>query len=403
METDRLPRIMVTCEGRIPSAELAAIIPLSELQKQGLCEFRYKDEIFLSPADVAWCDILLIVRGTSSQSVWAARWAKKHDRTVLGYWDDDFLSVPAYIRSYSYYSSRQVRSNIGILSRLTDAFFSPNPKLAAKLSALWSREVKLLPGVLGTDALKAPSQTRHAPLTVGCASSLDLITILDSLIGPAVSGVVASQGDLRVHVVGPKPQFIGKLPVEAIHTPYIPDYYSYLAFASKLEWDIGLAPQIDSEFTTHKFYNKLLEYTHIGCAAIYSKLEPYASVVEDGVNGLLAENEVPAWKDALLRLLKDPELRFKIASNAYEFVRRNHTRQVVAERYAAALAPFLGHRAPKVATSYLLPGYSLDRIKQVHRLGLEFIRGYGVKRFFRRAPAYAFSLLRRKATHSTPK
>jgi len=126
-------------------------------------------------------------------------------------------------------------------------------------------------------------------------------------------------------------------------------------------------------------------------------------VVEDGVNGLLAENEVPAWKDALLRLLKDPDLRFKIASNAYEFVRRNHSRQVVAEQYAAALAPFLGHRAPEIATTHLLPSYSLDRIKQVHRLGIEFIRGYGVRRFFRRAPAYVLSLLRQKATPSTPK
>jgi hypothetical protein len=402
-EKDRLPRIMVTSEGRIPSVELGAIVPLSELQKQGLCEFRYRDQLLLSPADIAWCDILFIVRGTSSLHVWAAQWAKKHERIVLGYWDDDFLSIPAYIRSYSYYSSQQIRTNIGTLFRLTDAFFSPNARLAAKLSVLHGRDVKLLPGVLGTEALKAPTRGTHSLLTVGCASSLDLITILGSLIGPAIVGVARAKTNFRIHIIGPNPRFIRELLVEARHTPYMPNYYDYLAFASQLGWDIGLAPQIDSEFTAHKFYNKLLEYTHIGCAGIYSKLEPYTLVIEDGVTGLLAENQVPAWEDAVLRLLKDPELRFKIASNAYEFVRNHHNRQVVADQYAAALAPFLGHRAPQVSTAHLLWSDPVRRLTRVRSLSIEFIRGYGIRRFLQRAPGYAFSLLRRKATRFIPK
>jgi hypothetical protein len=209
--------------------------------------------------------------------------------------------------------------------------------------------------------------------------------------------------NFKVHVVGPKPGFIGKLPVETKYTPFIRDYYDYLAFASKLEWDIGLAPQWDNEFTTYKFYNKLLEYTHIGCAGIYTKIEPYVGVIEDGLTGLLVPNEVAAWRDAILRLLKDPELRFKIASNAYEFVQSHHNRRVVAEQYAAALAPFLSYQAPNVSRAYLLWSGPIYRFSYVHTAGREYIKMHGIRRFLRRAPGYAFFSLRQKLPHLRPK
>jgi hypothetical protein len=148
--------------------------------------------------------------------------------------------------------------------------------------------------------------------------------------------------------VGPRPDLIDKLKDRIVFSSYIEDYYEYLNFISCLNWDIGLAPQVDSEFTTYKFYNKFLEYTSIGCAGIYSKLEPYIGVIQDGVAGLLVENEIEAWKDAILMLLKDSELRFRIASNAYEFVQNFHNRQIVAEKYATALGPFLNYRAPEI-------------------------------------------------------
>jgi glycosyltransferase involved in cell wall biosynthesis len=396
MQTNRLPRIMLTSPGRIPSVELAAIVPFSELQRQGLCEFRYKDEMLLSPPDIAWCDVLFIFRGASSESTWAARWAKKHERTVLGYWDDNFLAIPEYSLIYPYYSNSRVKANIDTLFRLTDVFFSPNPKLAAKLSVLHGREAKVLPGVHGTDRFEPPKK-RTAPLpTIGYSAGPDHIKILNSFVGPVIAEVAQTEANFRVHVVGPKPDFFGKLPVETKYTASIPDYYDYLAFASKLEWDIGLAPQRESEFTTYKFYNKLLEYAHIGCAGIYTRTEPYVGVIEDGVTGLLVPNEVGAWRDAILRLLKDPELRFTIASNAYEFAQSHHSRKVVAERYEEALTPFLSYRAPAMSKAYAIAADLAGRPKRLWQMGMEYITVYGVSYVLRRVPRYLFRLLRQR-------
>jgi hypothetical protein len=369
---------------------------LSELQKRGLCVFKYKDGPFLSVGDIAWCDILFIVRGASSQGVWAATKAKELGRIVLGYWDDDFLSIPSHNPNYGYYPSPEVKETINTLFKLTDTFFSPSPKLAAKLSSIHGSEVKVLPGVLGSEVLRQPKLGNNQPPIIGFAGGIVYVNEMDYLAGPALAAVAATSIDFKVHVVGAKPNFIGRLPVETIYTQPIPNYYDYLAFVAKLNWDIGLAPQVDDEFANCKFYNKLLEYTHIGCAGIYSKVELYTQVIQDGITGLLVENQIEGWRDAILRLLKEPELRFKIASNAYEFVRSHHNREVVAEKYAVALAPFLSYRAPQFSKTYLLWSNQVNRLSGVYNVATEYIRIYGIRRFLRRAPRYALSLLRQK-------
>ena len=385
---------MAISAAMIPSVELGAIIPLSELQKQGLCVFKYKDEIYLSLDDIVWCDILLIIRGASSQSVWAAREAKNLDRLVLGYWDDDFLSIPRHNLNYGYYSSPEVKENINTLFKLTDTFFCPNPKLADKLSSIHGSEVKVLPGVLGSEALRQPKLRNNHPPIIGFAGSVVYVSQLDSLLGPAIAAAAATSNDFKVHIIGTKPNFIGRLPVETVYTQHMPNYYDYLDFASQLNWDIGLAPQVDDEFANCKFYNKLLEYTHIGCAGIYSKIELYTQVIQDGITGLLVENQIEAWRDAILRLLKDPELRFKIASNAYEFVQSHHSRAVVAEQYAAALAPFFSYRAPSVGKKYIIANDTVDRLVRLWRMGTEYLKVYGFWRLIRAAPRYLLSLIR---------
>ncbi len=390
---------MVTCGGRIPSVEQGAILPLSELQKQGLCEFRYKDEVLLSPTDIAWSDIVFIVRGASSESTWAARWAKKQGRIVLGYWDDDLLGIPDYSATYRYYASLKIRANIDALFKLADTFLCPNPRLAAKLSVLHGKEVRLLPGVHGTERFEPPKKRSLQPPTVGYSGGPDHIRILNSFVGPAVGEVAQTGANFKVHIVGPKPDFLARLPVETRYTPSIPDYHDYLAFASKLEWDIGLAPQRETEFTTYKFYNKLLEYAHIGCAGIYTKIEPYVGVIEDGATGLLVPNDVAAWRDAILRLLKDPELRFKIASNAYEFAQTHHNRKVMAEQYKETLAPFLGYRAPAVGKLYLITNDLAGGPGRLWRIGMEYLKVYGFRYVLRRGPRYLFRLFSRKAAH----
>jgi len=231
---------------------------------------------------------------------------------------------------------------------------------------------------------------------VGYSGGPDHIRILNSFVGPIIAEVAETAASFRVHVIGPKPDFIDTLSVRTEYTGHMANYYDYLAFASRLEWDIGLAPQVENEFTTYKTYIKLLEYAHIGCAGIYTRIEPYVGVIEDGITGLLVPNEVGAWRDAILRLLKDPELRFRIASNAYEFAQSHHSRKVVADRYQEALTPFLSYRAPAISKAYTIAADLAGRPKRLWQMGMEYITVYGVSYVLRRVPRYLFRLLRQR-------
>jgi glycosyltransferase involved in cell wall biosynthesis len=390
------PRILVTCSGRVPSVELGAIIPLSELQKRSLCVFEYKDEYFLSISDIAKCDILFIVRGCTPRSVWAAQEAKNLGRHVLGYWDDNLLGLPEESPLYSYYESPETKCNLNKLFGLTECYFSPNAKLAAKLSSAPKCNAKVIPYPSGSGELKPPGKRTNNIPVIGYAASTVHANKLQTLLVPAASAITEAGIKFRFHVMGPQAALNNKVASETVYTPYVRDYNEYLNFSSKLNWDIGLAPQSDNEFTRFKYHNKLIEYTHIGCAGIYSRLEPYVNVIEDGVTGLLVNNNVDEWKDAIIRLIKDPDLRYKIAINAYEYVQIHHNREVVARGYSEALAPFFINRAPDVARAHVILDSVTSSVSFNYQSGLEYFKKHGLRRFSKAALSHLFSTFRRK-------
>lgn len=393
-----MPRFLITCTARIPSVELGAIIPLTELQKRGLCQFRYLDEISVTLRDIAWCDIMFCVRGATHAGLYYMEKAKELGRKVLGYWDDNLLAIPEYSLSHPYFSTPEVKKSLVKFVRLCDAFFTPNRKLAKELTGIRGDEVKVLPVPLGMESIHPPHPPTTGIPTVGYASGIDHAKLVDSFLVPVLIATATAGLDFKLHFFGAKPNTMGEIrSVETKYTPHTLDYRRYLATAASLSWDIGLASQWQHEFTTYKFYNKLLEYTQIGCAGIYTRIEPYTLVIQDGITGLLVPNEIDAWKDALARLIKDPELRYKIARNAYEFVIANHNRELVAEQYAEALAPYLSYKAPEITKPYPVSAELFSNVRNLWQLALHYIKAYGFWYVLRRGPAYLLRTLFRRS------
>jgi GT2 family glycosyltransferase/glycosyltransferase involved in cell wall biosynthesis len=112
-----------------------------------------------------------------------------------------------------------------------------------------------------------------------------------------------------------------------------PDYVALLR-GWRPEWELALAPLLDTPFNRHKSDLKFLEYGGLGLPAIYSAVEPYASV-GDGVTGLIAANDVEAWCEAIVRLSQDDGLRSRVRAGALEeIVSGRLLRQSAAERLA---------------------------------------------------------------------
>jgi glycosyltransferase involved in cell wall biosynthesis len=102
------------------------------------------------------------------------------------------------------------------------------------------------------------------------------------------------------------------------------DYGQFLELKQARRWHVGLAPLLSSPFAQAKTNNKYREYGALGIAGIYSNVEPYASSVESGVDGLLVDDSADAWFGAIERLLTDREACARMGRRARMQVRERH-------------------------------------------------------------------------------
>jgi hypothetical protein len=101
--------------------------------------------------------------------------------------------------------------------------------------------------------------------------------------------------------------------VSVVHPMGWENYQRYTASGA---YDIGLAPLLPHAFNAARSHTRFFDFARCGAAGVYSKLEPYASFVRDGIDGLLVANERKAWTEAVLRLASDRDLRERISAQA---------------------------------------------------------------------------------------
>lgn len=143
-------------------------------------------------------------------------------------------------------------------------------------------------------------------------------------VAPVLSNLVQRYPhQLRLRFWGIQP------PTELLQFPqveWIPcDYRSYEDFARFFQTqaaDIFIAPLVDNVFNRCKSPLKFFEYTALGAPGVFSRIEPYESVVRHGENGLLAYS-LDEWEESLVRLIENNELRYYLATNAQKTVREH--------------------------------------------------------------------------------
>jgi glycosyltransferase involved in cell wall biosynthesis len=88
--------------------------------------------------------------------------------------------------------------------------------------------------------------------------------------------------------------------------------------------DIGLLPLNDQPWNRWKFFFKAVQYMAVGIPVVARDMGSNREIIEDGVNGFLAETE-EEWFDRLRILAADPQLRAEMGKAA---------RKTVVERFS---------------------------------------------------------------------
>lgn len=90
----------------------------------------------------------------------------------------------------------------------------------------------------------------------------------------------------------------------------------YLTWSSSVSRDIALAPLLNTGFNAARGATKFFDYTRMQAAGIYSNVAPYAGYINDGVDGILLDNDTNRWVDMILELANSPDKRHSIIAAA---------------------------------------------------------------------------------------
>lgn len=194
--------------------------------------------------------------------------------------------------------------------------------------------------------VKSLSNRTGRPLKIGYMGTFTHQSDI-ALILPALQAVARRHPEARFEFIGgmsgsDADDMVSGLPVTRISPSLGQDSYPMfmLWFTSRFHWDIALAPLEDNSFNQAKSDIKLLDYSAIGAAGIFSNVEAYQTSVTHGKNGLIVENNSENWEGALETLISQEDLRAEIAGNASSELHSQRILKVNAGQWIDALRFF---------------------------------------------------------------
>ncbi len=103
-----------------------------------------------------------------------------------------------------------------------------------------------------------------------------------------------------------------------------------------LEHDIGVIPMdVDNQNHLVKSNNRATMFMALGIPVVCSPLPSYLNIIENGLNGFIAQNE-QEWIEYLSKL-KDPILRQKIGDNVHNYVFQNFSIDLITSKFISIL------------------------------------------------------------------
>ena len=117
------------------------------------------------------------------------------------------------------------------------------------------------------------------------------------------------------------------------------------------EIDIGLYPLPDEEWVLGKSGLKALQYMALGIPTVATRIGANSRIIQDGENGFLVSDQ-KEWKDRLLSLASDPELRRRLGDEASRTVAERFSVRVNRKTYLGVLdSGFSAPAAPQAPAS----------------------------------------------------
>jgi glycosyltransferase involved in cell wall biosynthesis len=256
---------------------------------------------------------------------WIERWVAK--RKPIIYQLDDPLYVPYRSPFSGYLSYLKFFGKVATICRLSRVVIV-NSRHHREYASRYSSNVVEVPSVVDEDVYRRREKPVQADeVCVGWSGSPSTIANLDMIAAPLRE--LARDPAIRLSFIGASESPIPSLPCEVV------PWKAETEVADLARLDVGLLPVPLNEWNKRKFFLKLAQYMALGIPAVATPLGSVPDVLEPGVTGFWA-NTQEEWRDRVMRLVSDPELRQAMGDAAVEVARRRFTLQANTEKIVSA-------------------------------------------------------------------
>jgi glycosyltransferase involved in cell wall biosynthesis len=249
---------------------------------------------------------------------WFERKAARSKPVVFDF--DDAIFHTYKSPSNGYLSYLKFPGKTGEICRLSRHVMAGNEYLA-DYARRYNSNVTVVPTTIDTEKYKVGQKEPSNVVTIGWSGSFSTIQHLDTV--RDVLAELAKTEEFRLRVIGAPVYKIPGVDVEAMQWRSATEIDDLAAI------DIGIMPLPDDDWSKGKCGLKALQYMALGTPTICSPVGVNSTIIDDGVNGYLADS-ADEWIAKLKMLIHSPELRRKTGAAGRETVEREYSANVVA-------------------------------------------------------------------------
>ncbi|MBI3798046.1 MAG: glycosyltransferase [Deltaproteobacteria bacterium] len=335
-------------------------------------------------------EVLLLVRVVEPQGKQLLKEALAADRPVAYYLDDDLLTAYEYGEQFSYLApGKPDYENIVALLKGVDAVWVTNEFIADSVRPYNPRIVPHL-GCVSPEWLPdcVPRRDPHRPFKIGYVGTGYRIEEFTLLWGALQQIADEFAGRVTFEFWGLNVDSLAPLSAPTKSVPFTDSYFEYLWRLRENQFDILLAPLLDSPRPRlGKSLIKYYETAVAGALGIFSAVPQYAVLPAD-ITCLKAGNTAAEWLEVLRRTLSMPSDQFdQLRAACIQHVRETYTNVAQIDKYEAAWRGTEFHARtrlkrhadgrPRVVYALHSPYMGGGEIQQWRKLGM--VRTYGLE------------------------
>lgn len=281
-------------------------------------ELRWAESKRVNADDLSWCDACYAIRPASIYMVRIMLAVKEAGRLFISVYDDDFLDMPK--------GSTERWKKKYVVQCLTnsDVVVTCNPLILEKYKRIAPTPHYTIINAHVTEQDIKPVAAVTDKIRIVYAAGRDHTELFDHYLKPALNEVHNKFGEqVSLTLMGVEPCLDGLTNrewIELISSKPLEEYNEYMAGH---DFDIGLSPLSDTPFCNRKYFNKYIEYSKNGILGLYSRCLPYTLVVEDGVNGILVDNDIESWKNSIISAIDNISEMKEIAKSAQRHIKES--------------------------------------------------------------------------------